>query len=78
VTVQVMSNVFLRPEDLVDSLQVSFQTLTAWRKKGIGPPFYRFGNTFRYTRDDVERWLSQRYSACGSAAGCDQNEQPAA
>lgn len=33
-------------------------TLKAWRRKGIGPPYVRFGNRVRYRISDVEAWLT--------------------
>ena len=62
-TVLIMRTVFLSPEDLVDSLQVSFQTLNTWRKKGTGPVFYRIGNIVRYSPEDLQKWLTERRCA---------------
>lgn len=32
-------------------------TLYAWHSRGKGPRAIRVGNTLRYRRSDVERWL---------------------
>lgn len=32
-------------------------TLTAWRKKGTGPPFYQIGRLIRYSEQDLAEFL---------------------
>lgn len=32
-------------------------TLKLWRRKGIGPPYVKFGNRVRYRVADIEAWL---------------------
>lgn len=44
------------------------QTLKAWRRKGIGPPYVRFGNRVRYRVCDIEAWLAAHTITPGSAA----------
>ena len=33
-------------------------TLKLWRRKGIGPPYVKFGNRVRYRLCDIEAWLA--------------------
>lgn len=37
---------------------VNAATLKAWRRKGIGPSYVRFGNRVRYRVSDIEAWLA--------------------
>lgn len=37
---------------------VNAATLKTWRRRGIGPPYVRFGNRVRYRVRDVEAWLA--------------------
>ncbi len=37
---------------------VNAATLKAWRRRGLGPPYVRFGNRVRYRVSDVEAWLA--------------------
>jgi hypothetical protein len=32
-------------------------TLKMWRRKGIGPPYVKFGNRVRYRVRDLDAWL---------------------
>ena len=51
-------------EQTAKALQISPQTLRAWRYKGFGPPFVRIGPAERarvkYRIKDVEDWLEKR------------------
>jgi hypothetical protein len=44
--------------DAAPMIGVNAATLKAWRRRGIGPPYVRFGNRVRYRVCDVEAWLS--------------------
>jgi excisionase family DNA binding protein len=35
-------------------------TLTAWRRKQIGPPFYQIGRLIRYSQQDLMEYLGRR------------------
>ncbi len=39
-------------------LGVSSAVLRAWRLKGVGPRFCRFGRSVRYLEADVERFIA--------------------
>ncbi len=43
---------------------VSTSTLQAWRFRGCGPRFIKFGKLVRYDKDTLERWITKqiRYS----------------
>jgi len=43
-------------------------TLTAWRRKRIGPPFYQIGRLIRYSPEDLLKYLgSRRRGGCVSS-----------
>lgn len=44
--------------DAAPMIGVNAATLKAWRRKGIGPPYVRFGNRVRYRVCDIEAWLA--------------------
>ena len=52
----------LRPEDCLTSAELAARrgvveaTVRTWRKRGLGPVFYKFGASVVYLRDDVEAW----------------------
>jgi hypothetical protein len=49
---------FLSPRGLASLLLVEQCTLAAWRRRGIGPPWYRIlGHLIRYERADVLAWI---------------------
>jgi excisionase family DNA binding protein len=35
-------------------------TLTAWRRRRVGPPFYQIGRLIRYSRQDLVDYLDRR------------------
>jgi len=47
----------LTEHDVARQLGLSVATLRAWRLKGKGPPFVRFGRAVRYLAADVERFV---------------------
>ena len=47
----------LTEQDVATRLSLSVATLRAWRLKGKGPRFVRFGRAVRYLADDVERFV---------------------
>jgi hypothetical protein len=52
---------------LAGRLGMSEQAIRAWRLKGFGPRFVRFGRTIRYSVDDVETWIAS--NTCTSTSG---------
>ncbi len=50
----------LTPENVSKILEISIQTLSAWRVYGTGPRFVRVGgNRIRYRREDVESFIQE-------------------
>ena len=41
-------------------LNVRPVTMRDWRRKGMGPPFYRCGRLVRYLPSEVAEWLANR------------------
>lgn len=50
----------LDPPATARALGVTVDTLKAWRRKGVGPPFVRFGNRIRYRATDLDTWLDSQ------------------
>ena len=48
--------VILEPQT-AEEIGVSVSTLRAWRQKGIGPRFHRFGRCVRYFRRDLDEFV---------------------
>lgn len=49
----------IKPIDLAKLLGVTTQTLTRWRKEGLGPEWIKLNGSVRYRREDVESYLDQ-------------------
>ena len=47
----------LTEEETARNLALSVATLRAWRLKGTGPRFVRFGRAVRYLAADVEAYI---------------------
>jgi hypothetical protein len=41
-------------------LGVARATLTTWRSRGGGPPFYKVCARVVYTKEDLDSWLAER------------------
>ena len=68
VTQDFISGGLLTPEDVAGILQVNVNTLQNWRYNGRGPIFSRVGGIIRYTRQDINRFVSDsRQSITGHA-----------
>ena len=47
-------------EEAARVLSRSVRTLTLWRRKGVGPAFYRIaGRGIRYSADDLDDFISR-------------------
>ena len=44
-------------QQLAEQLGMSVATLRAWRHRGTGPRFHRFGRAVRYLTQDVEAFI---------------------
>lgn len=58
----------LDPPAIARALGVTVDTLKAWRRKGVGPPFVRFGNRIRYRATDLDTWLDSQTITPGAPA----------
>jgi hypothetical protein len=50
---------FFSEQEAADAADKSVRTLRAWRQRGEGPPYVRFGRTVRYRKDTfIEHFLA--------------------
>jgi len=47
------------PRQLAELLGMSPSGILIWRRKGIGPGYFKHGNTIRYPRSEVKAFLKQ-------------------
>jgi hypothetical protein len=47
---------FLSEEAAAAAIGKSLRTLRQWRRRGIGPPYVKFGRTIRYRKPFVEHF----------------------
>ncbi len=55
-----MSDEYVSSAEAAKLLGLARGTLPAWRSKGEGPAFYRFGRSIRYRRSELEAWAADR------------------
>lgn len=58
VSVDFLSQGLLTPDEVANLLRVDERTLSNWRYRGIGPIFSKVGGLVRYTRSDVNSFVS--------------------
>lgn len=46
--------------EVAELLQVAPGTPSGWRSRGVGPPYFKFGNLIRYRRSEVLGWLEEQ------------------
>lgn len=46
---------FITTKELCEWLKISPNTANNWRRKGL--PYVRVGNTVRYKKEEVEKWI---------------------
>jgi hypothetical protein len=52
---------FLSPRELARVIGVERSTLAAWRRRGVGPPWYRIqGHLVRYGQNRVIAWIEMQ------------------
>lgn len=59
---------FLNERQVADLLCQSVRTLQKWRATGNGPAFYKFGQSVRYSRQELFDWAQTRRKAHTSSA----------
>ena len=47
----------LSPEEFCEIFGVKVKTLTDWRLRKYGPPYYKAGRRVWYRKDDVDAWM---------------------
>lgn len=57
-TFNLQDETFLKTDQVADLLQVSSQTVKAWRAKNIGPKAYKFGGAVRYDKFEILKKIS--------------------
>jgi hypothetical protein len=54
---------FIRERDFADLVGVCLQTARNWRRKGVGPRYYRWTDqTVRYRASDIQDWVEEHGS----------------
>lgn len=54
------SQLFLTSDEAATYLGLKRCTLEAWRCRGGGPKYLKFGNAVRYRLSDLESWIESR------------------
>jgi predicted site-specific integrase-resolvase len=47
----------IRSEQAAKILDIQVSTLEAWRCRGGGPPFIKYGRAVRYREEDLEKFI---------------------
>lgn len=63
------SKTFLTTKDAAEYLGLQRTTLEAWRCRGGGPKFGKFGRSVRYKLTDLEAWVELRTRSNTSEKG---------
>ncbi len=50
----------VRTEQAAEILDVKKSTLEAWRCRGGGPPFIKYGRAIRYRESDLQEFIESR------------------
>jgi len=59
----------LREAKAARHVGVNYETLRQWRRKGIGPRYFKAGQKLiRYRKADLDSWINARLSAPTSSA----------
>ena len=52
-----MGEELLTVDEMCQVLKISRSTLDRWRKQGL--PFFKYGNSIRFDKEKVLKWLKQ-------------------
>ena len=55
----------LKDAEVSEVTLVAKNTLADWRKKGVGPPWFKLLGSVRYREDDVQAWIEEQAAASG-------------
>lgn len=56
----ILSNCHVTEREAADFLGVSVKTVQAWRARGGGPKFAKFGRAVRYPLNELKRWAEEQ------------------
>lgn len=57
----------LTEREVASLLGVSHRTVQDWRRRGVGPPFWKMGRSVRYATSDLQQWLETQQKENGNA-----------
>ena len=46
--------------EVAELLRLGSSTPSNWRSRGVGPPYFKFGNLIRYRCSEVLGWLEEQ------------------
>ena len=55
---------FLDSKELARITGKTVDCLKLWRRKGLGPPYYKLGRSVLYSRSDVNHWFEGQRRRC--------------
>ena len=58
---------YLNTRQVAEILGLSGRTISNWRRRGSGPPWYRVGGAIRYLRHEVDAWVITQASTESSS-----------
>ena len=62
------------PSQVARFLAVEVETLDGWRRRGVGPPWYRLGRVIRYRLNEVEDWIHKSRSQVANPVTSEQSK----
>lgn len=61
-----LSELITTPE-VAELAGVGENTVSMWRKRGVGPAYHHIGRYVVYQRSEVERWIREEHNPIGGA-----------
>ena len=59
-------------QEVAKLLNVPVSTIYGWKRRGVGPPYYKVGRKLRYRKSDARKWLAEHLvsrAVCSSECG---------
>jgi predicted DNA-binding transcriptional regulator AlpA len=56
--VQVLDEPLLNDEQTAAILKVAVKTMPAWRNRGLGPKYVKYGRVVGYRPSDIKQWVN--------------------
>ena len=50
----------LTPQQAAYALGYSIHGIAQWRRRGVGPPYFKVGHRIYYKKTDIVEWLQRR------------------